>query len=97
MFLAAANMYCRMDDLFLFGHSMVAGPRNTLFSSAWQRISSGQMSASCTRHAAGMNTTSAPFSARMRAGSGWLLSAHIIMPILPYFVSNTGYSPVRVK
>ena len=27
VFLAAANMYCRMDDLFLFGHSMVASPR----------------------------------------------------------------------
>ena len=27
VFLAVANMYCKMDDLFLFGHSMVAGPR----------------------------------------------------------------------
>ena len=27
VFVAAANMYCKMDDLFLFGHSMVASPR----------------------------------------------------------------------
>ena len=36
MFLAAANMYCRMDDLFLFGHSMVAGPRGEVLAELTQ-------------------------------------------------------------
>lgn len=30
VFLAVSNTYCRMDDLFLFGHSMVAGPRGQI-------------------------------------------------------------------
>ncbi len=30
IFIAACNTYSRMDDLFLFGHSMVAGPRGNV-------------------------------------------------------------------
>lgn len=34
VFIAAANTFCRMDDLFLFGDSMIVGPRGNILSEA---------------------------------------------------------------